>query len=184
MGRQMPWRRAAMVMLDSDGRYLDADATALDLLGVGSVDELRATPPETFAALPPDPEEQAAWRKAYFASRAEGVLAEMAFRRLDGELVRIRVAILDEGDSRYRALFYVIERPTTDLTAKVYRIAHVLAEWRSAEQQLVDLDPDSHEARRLTEHIDLLREQHQVLFDEARRRRPPVSPSEDPIATR
>jgi PAS domain-containing protein len=159
-----------MVMLDSDGRYLDADAAALDLLGVGSVEELRSTPPETFAALPPDPEEQEAWREAYFATRADGVMAEAPFRRLDGELVRVRLAILDEGDGRYRALFYPIERPTTNLSAKVYRIAEVLAEWRSAERRLVDLDPESEEAHRVTEQIELLREQHHLLFGEARRR--------------
>jgi PAS domain-containing protein len=167
----MPWRRAATVVLDSEGHYLDADATALELMGVGSVEELRALAPETFAALPPDPEEQRAWREAYFASRAEGVLAEMAFRRLDGEFVRIRLAILDLGDDRYRALFYPIERPTTDLTARVYRIAEVLSEWRQAERQLVELDPESEEARLITEDIELLREQHQVLFDEILRRR-------------
>lgn len=171
----MPWRRAAMVILDADGRYLDGDAAALGLLGVGTVEELRATPPETFAALPPDPDEQEAWRKAYFASRAEGVLAEAAFRRLDGEFVRVRVAILDEGGDRYRALFYPIERPTTNLSAKVYRISEVLAEWRSAERQLVDLDPESEEARQVTEQIELLREQHDLLFDKARRQRGSVS---------
>jgi PAS domain-containing protein len=69
----MPWTSAGTVMLDRDGRYLDADESALELLGVPSVDELRNTPPETFAAVPPDPIEQEAWRKAYFASRAEGV---------------------------------------------------------------------------------------------------------------
>jgi PAS domain-containing protein len=158
-------------MLDSDGRYLDADATALDLLGVSTAEELRSTPPETFAALPPEPDEQEAWRKAYFASRAEGVMAEVAFRRLDGELVRVRLAILDEGEGRYRALFYPIERPTTNLSVKVYRVAQVLAEWRSAERRLVDLDPESEDARRLADDIELLREQHHVLFDKARRGR-------------
>jgi PAS domain-containing protein len=162
-------------MLDSEGHYLDADETALELMGVDSVEELRALAPEAFAALPPDPDEQEAWRQAYFASRAEGVLAEFAFRRLDGELVRVRLAILDLGDDRYRALFYPIERPTSDLTARIYRIAEVLSEWRRVERQLVDLDPESDEARRLTEDIELLREQHSTLFDEARRRRGPSS---------
>ena len=127
------WRSAATVLLGADGQYLDADELALELLGVSSVEELRSTPPETFAAVPPDPAEQEALRKAYFASRAEGLLAEGAFRRKDGELVRVRTAILNEGDGQYRALFYVLERPTTNLASRTYRISDVLSEWRSAE---------------------------------------------------
>lgn len=159
----MPWTTAATVMLDRDGRYLDADETALELLGVSSVDELRNTPPETFAAVPPDPIEQEAWRKAYFASRAEGVIAEGAFRRLDGELVRVRTAILEEPDGRFRALFYAIERPTTNLTAKTYRIADVLGEWRAAERRLADVDAESDEGRAIQHDVDVLRAQYQQL---------------------
>jgi PAS domain-containing protein len=167
----MVWHGAATVVLDPEGGYLDADATALELLGVASVDELRALSPEAFAALPPDPGEQEAWRRAYFASRADGVFAELAFRRLDGELVRVRTAILDQGDGTYRALFYPVERPTTDLTARVFRISQVLAEWRRAERRLVELDHNTNDAQRILEDIALLREQHQILFDEATRRR-------------
>ena len=116
----------------------------------------------------PEAAEQEAFRRAYERSAAAGVLAEVAFRRLDGELVRVRTAILDEGEGRYQALFYPIERPTTNLTPRVYRIAEVLAEWRSAERRLVELDPDSEEARQVQSDIDLLREQHHVLFDRAR----------------
>ncbi len=160
----MVWTKAATVILDRDGRYLDADDSALELLGVPSVDELRSSSPDRFAALPPDPAEQEAWRAAYFSSRAEGVLAEGALRRLDGELVRVRTAILEDPDGRFRALFYPVERPTTDLSAKVYRIADVLAEWRAAERRLVALEPGSEEAQAVTADIELLREQYQRLF--------------------
>jgi len=167
----MPWRGAAWVTLDADGRYVDADVHALELLGVASVEELRAAPAERFAALPPDPDEQEAFRRAYRASRAEGLLAEVAFRRLDGELVRVRMAIIEQGDGTYRALFYVVERPTKNLTARLFRISDVLAEWRSAERELVELDPQSDEAHKVTAQIDLLREQHHRLFERARQRR-------------
>ena len=160
----MPWRNAATVVLASDGRYLDADQHALELLGVASVDELRATPPETFAAVPPDPVEQEAWRRAYFASRAEGVLAEGAFRRIDGELVRVRTAIMDEGNGRFRALFYVVERPTTNVTSRIYRIGDVLEEWRDAERRLAAVDPYSDEGAQLFEEVEVLREQYQQMF--------------------
>ena len=160
----MVWSRAATVFLDRDGRYLDADEHALDLLGVASVDALRSMSPDDFAAVPPDPVEQEAWRKAYFASRAEGVLAEGAFRRPDGELVRVRTAIIEQEDGRFRALFYPIQRPTTDLSARLYRIGDVLGEWRAAERRLAEVAPDSEEGRRVTAEIELLRHQYQELF--------------------
>ena len=160
----MVWTRSATIILDRDGRYLDADEAALELLGVPTVDELRATSPDRFAAVPPDPDEREAWREAYFSSRAEGVLAEGAYRRLDGELVRVRTAIIEEADGRFRALFYPVERPTTNLTAKVYRIADVLAEWRAAERRLVALEPGTAEAGQVTADIELLREQYQRMF--------------------
>ena len=163
----MPWTHAATVILDREGRYIDADESALDLLGVASVDELRGTPPEAFAAVPPDPVEQEAWRKAYFASRAEGVLAEGAFRRLDGELVRVRTAIMQEPDGLFRALFYPIERPTTNLSTKTYRIADVLAEWRAAERRLAEVDLDTDDGRTVQRDVDLLRAQYHQLVSRA-----------------
>jgi PAS domain-containing protein len=169
---RMVWLQAATVMLDREGRYLDADETALELLGVASVEEFRAMSPAEFAAVPPDPAEQEAWRKAYFASRAEGVLAEVAMRRTDGALVRIRSAILEEPDGRFRAMFYPIEWPTTDMSAKVYRIADVLSEWRAAERRLTDVDEDSAEGRALRAEVELLRQQYKQLSSRAMQRRP------------
>jgi hypothetical protein len=163
----MPWVHAAAIILDREGRYIDADEAALDLLGVPSVDELRKTPPDAFAAVPPDPVEQEAWRKAYFASRAEGVLAEGALRRRDGELVRVRTAIMEEPDGGFRALMYPIERPTTNLSAKTYRIAEVLAEWRAAERWLSAVDLDTDEGRTVQRDVELLRAQYQQLVRRA-----------------
>jgi PAS domain-containing protein len=154
----------AAVTLDAAGRYLDANQTALDLLGVPSVDALRATEPDVFSPTPPDPEEQAAFQQAYFASAAKGLLVESSFRRLDGELVRARTAILQEGDG-YRVVFHPLERPTLDLSVRVYTISDVLAEWRQAERRLVDLDPASEEAIAVREQIDLFRAQYQRMFD-------------------
>lgn len=159
----MMWRSAATVILDEHGRYLEADQAALELLGVASVEELRATPPDRFAALPADPEEQAAWERAYFATRADGVLAEVAFRRLDGEHVRVRTVIAPEPDGTYRALFYPVERPTTNLSARVYRISDVLAEWRGAERRLIEVDAASDEGMAVAAEVELLRSQYQVL---------------------
>lgn len=161
----------AAVTLDATGRYVDANQTALDLLGVVSVDILRATDPETFSPVPPDPEESAAIQRAYAESAAQGLLVESAFRRTDGELVRARTAILQEGDG-YRVVFHPIERPTVNLSVRIYTISDVLAEWRAAERRLVEVEPDSDEARGVTEQIDLFKAQYQRLFHRSAGRDP------------
>lgn len=163
----MAWRGAATVILDREGRYLDADEAALELLGVASVEQFRSMSPADFAAVPAGPEEQEAWRQAYRASRAQGVLAEGAVRRADGELVRVRTAILEEPDGRFRALFYPVERPTADLTARVYRVVDVLSEWRAAERRLAEVDPASEEGVALAAELALVRSQYQALVERA-----------------
>ncbi len=153
----------AAVTLNAAGRYVDANETALDLLGVASVDVLRATDPEAFSPVPSDPEETAAFQQAYAASAAQGLLVESAFRRTDGELVRARTAILPEGDG-YRVVFHPIERPTANLSVRVYTISDVLAEWRRAERRLVEVAPGSDEASSASEQIELFKAQYQQLF--------------------
>ena len=162
----------AVVQLDAAGRYVDANPTALDLLGVASVDVLRATPPDAFAVNPTDTDEQAAFREAYGSSAARGLLIESAFRRTDGELVRARTAILPDDVGGFRAIVHPIERPTTDLSWRVYTIADVLAEWRSAERRLVTLDDASDEAAGVRQQIDQLREQYQRMFSRSAGRAP------------
>jgi PAS domain-containing protein len=165
----MAWPTAT-VTLDAAGRYVDANQPALDLLGVSSVEALRAAGPETFAVTATDPEESAAFQRAYAESAARGLLIESAFRRTDGELVRARSAILPDGTGGYRAVFHPIERPTTDVSWRIYTIADVLAEWRSAERRLVELDPGSDAAARVTEQIELFREQYRRMFDQTAKR--------------
>jgi PAS domain-containing protein len=161
----MVWLSAGVVVLGPDGRYADADATALDLLGVPTVEELRATAPETFQPAPRDAADAEAMRRAFAEARFQGVLAEGALRRRDGELIRIRTAIVPQPEGGYRALLYPVERPTTNLTARIYRIADILAEWRTVERRLVDVDPTTDEGRRLKADVDLLKDQYLQLFD-------------------
>jgi PAS domain-containing protein len=161
----MVWRSAAMVMLDAEGRYVDADERALQLLGVGTVDELRATPPSAFQATSPDADGEAAFRAALLAEPFRGLIGEGAVKRIDGELVRVRTAIIPEPAGGYRALLYPVERPTTNLTPRIYKIADVLAEWRVAERRLVDIDPATDEGQRVSAEVEQLREQYQVLFE-------------------
>jgi hypothetical protein len=161
------WEHAAAVRLDAAGRWLDASDEALELLGVPSVEALRELPSDAFTPEPVDPAEQAAFADAYASSLAQGMLIESPFRRLDGELVRARAAVLPDDEGGYRLLFYPVERPTTDRSAKVFTIADVLAEGRGAERRLVALDPGSADARRVAGEIELLRVAHGRLFRRA-----------------
>src|SRR4051812_38178132 len=161
----------AAVTIDAAGRYLDANLTALELLGVPSVEVLRATTPDTFSPTPPDPEEQEAFRQAYEASAAKGLLVESAFRRTDGELIRARTAILPDGDG-YRVVFHPLERPTADVSVRIFTISDVLSEWRQAERRLVEVEPDSAEAARVAEQIELFKAQYQRMFHRTAGRQP------------
>lgn len=160
----MVWRSAAVIMLDAEGRYVDADDRALELLGVPTVEDLRATPPDAFQATSRDPDGEAAFRAALLAEPFRGLIGEGALKRLDGELLRVRTAIIPEAEGGYRVLVYPVERPTTDLTSRIYKIADVLAEWRVAERRLIEVDPETDEGQRVSAAVDLLREQYQMLF--------------------
>ena len=152
------------MVLGPDGRYVDADEAALELLGVPTVDELRAMPPDAFQPGPPDPAASEAFQQSVVDGSLQALLAEGAIRRTDGELVRVRTAIIPEPDGGYRVLLYPVERPTTNLTQRIYKIADVLAEWRNAERRLVQVDPDSDEGRLVASDVELLRQQYQQLF--------------------
>jgi len=158
------WHSACVVVLGPDGQYVDADESALELLGVGCVNELRATSPQAFRPTPTDEAEIAELRRSIAESTFHGLLAEHAIRRRDGELIRVRTALVPTAEGGYRALMYPVERRTTNLTASVYRISDVLAEWRSTERRLVAVDPTSDEGEQLTADVDLLKEQYQQLF--------------------
>jgi PAS domain-containing protein len=166
-GAPQVWEHAASVRLDAAGRWLDASDEALELFGVPSVEALRALPPDAFTPDPVDPAEKAAFAEAYATSLAQGMLIESPFRRLDGELVRARAAVLPDDEGGYRLLFYAVERPTTNRSTKVFTIADVLAEWRGAERRLVALNPESADARRVAGEIELLRVAHGRLFTRA-----------------
>ena len=163
----MTWERAVMLRADAAGRWLDATDEALEMFGVPSRDVLRSLPNDAFSPTPPDPEERDALMEAYGAAFAQGVLIEGPYRRLDGEVGRARTAVFPDPDGAFILVIYPLERPTTNLSTRVVTIAEVLAEWRSAERRLVALDPDSHEARRVAEEIEGLREAHQRLFRKA-----------------
>jgi hypothetical protein len=72
--------------------------------------------------------------------------------------------VIGEQDGRFRILFHVLDLPTRNLVPRMYRISDVIAEWRSAERRLAEIDPASEEAAALVEDIELLRAQRQVML--------------------
>jgi PAS domain-containing protein len=160
----VPWKSAGVIVTDVNGGYLDANDAALELLGVPTAEDLRATPPGAFQPEAPDPDEEHAFRAAFLDAMFQGLIGEGVIRRLDGELVRVRTAIVPITEG-FRILLYPVERPTTNLAPKVYKITDVLAEWRSAERRLVTVDPDSDEGRQLQAEVELLRDQYHAMFD-------------------
>ena len=161
------WRTAAVVRIDAEGRYLAADPQALELLGVDSEERLRTLPPEAFQATPPDPEAEAAFKAAMLDGPFHGLLGEGPIQRLDGELVRVRTAIIPQREGGYRVLLYPLERPTADLTPRIFKIDDVLAEWRTAERRLVQVDRATAEGAQIALEVERLKEQYHVLFERA-----------------
>lgn len=82
----------AVISLDRDGRYLDANAEALDMLGV-SIDELRTSAPDRFAIRPSVDAEQAALRSEWESGGTQPLVGTTGVRRADGTTIRVAYAI-------------------------------------------------------------------------------------------
>ena len=80
------------MLLEADGRAVDASPAALELLGV-TLEQLQAMPPGAFSPKAPDPAEAAAFRSAWEASGSPGLFGESTIVRADGTQARVRFAI-------------------------------------------------------------------------------------------
>lgn len=150
-----------LLILDADGRYLDADEAALALLGV-SLEELRASAPDRFAIEPLDEGHQASLRDEWKAHGAHPLVGTAGVRRADG--TRIRLAYLVEAaEHGFRARIRQIDADA-DAAPTVFTVGDVLREWRAAERELALLEPGTKEWERVQREIDLLRGQYKDLF--------------------
>src|SRR5437660_473169 len=95
----------AIITIDAEGRSVDANEAALDLLGV-TLAELLASPSDRFAMRPAIETDQAALRAAWVARGTEPIVGTAGLRRADG--VAIRVA-------------YAFERAGTGFRARLWR---------------------------------------------------------------
>ncbi|MEA2674366.1 MAG: hypothetical protein QOI92_1558 [Chloroflexota bacterium] len=161
----------AVVELDMAGRCIDANAAALELLGV-SLDELRAAPPGQFAVRPTVAGEQHSLRAQWTEGGEELVVGTAGLRRGDGAIIRVAYA-LEKTAAGLRARLWQVEG-APDSPTSVFTVGDVLREWRAAERELTELVPGSRDWARTLGEIELLRDRYQELFKAAE----PLSPDQ------
>jgi PAS domain-containing protein len=154
----------AWVILDADGRYLEASARALEILGV-TLDELRSASPATFSAEPPDPDRSAAFRGAWEAAGRPGITGETTIVRPDRTRLRVRFAITSRSDDGYDAVFEPVPG-SVGRPAEVRTVGDVIAAWRTAERRLEALEPGTTEWLEAQEEVAWLRDRHAAAFSE------------------
>ena len=155
-----------LIIVASDGTYIDANPAALELLGV-TIDELRASPPNRFAAEPGDPDAEAAFRKAWEASGRPDLGGSGTIRRADGSTTPVKFAITEvDGGS-----FAVLLTPMPDAPQQpsvLYTAGDVLAAWRAAERRLEAIPEGEPERLNILADIAEFRERYQLLFQRGR----------------
>jgi len=152
----------ATMILNEDGTASEASPAALAILGV-TLDQLRELPGGAFSATEPDPEADAAFRERWERQGSPDFGGEATIRRLDGERVRIRFALSQLEDGRYRALLIPVAG-SPDAPPVIYTAGEVLAEWRSAERRLATLPAGNPEIEQVQADIAAFRAQYQELF--------------------
>jgi PAS domain-containing protein len=151
----------AVIMVDAAGAYLDANAFALELLGV-SLDELRSSAPGRFAVQAIDDAEQSALRAQWETGGARPLVGTAGMRRPDGALIRVAYAI-EAVDGGFRARLWQIEGTPED-PPSYFTVGDVLREWRAAERNLAELKRGTPAWARTLDEIELLRGKYQELF--------------------
>ncbi|HEX9043917.1 MAG TPA: PAS domain S-box protein [Candidatus Limnocylindrales bacterium] len=151
----------AMLVLDRDGRYLDASPAALDLIGVG-LDELRALPPN---ALTPEEEVRDAdgLEEAWIESREPDLYGHGTLRRPDGRRVAVAFAVSPKSDGTFVALLRPDDRQPG--VPRLYTAGEALAAWRAAERRLEVVTPGTEEYADLAGEIESFRNAYHGAFD-------------------
>ncbi len=150
------------VILNADGTTADANAAALEMLGV-TLDVLKGLPPGALSPDPPDPVGEAAFRKEWEAEGQPDIGGQATLKRLDGSQVRVKFGITPLEDGRFLAVMEPMDAPL-DTAPVVYTAGQVLAEWRAAERRLSEIPEGSAEWRAIHRDIDLFRKRYQEKF--------------------
>jgi PAS domain-containing protein len=164
----MPDQQAseAVIVIDAAGRYTDANAAGLELLGVTRA-ELLASPSTRFSLGPAVEADQAALRSEWIASGTQPLVGTAGLRRADGVAIRVAYAMEASGTG-FRARLWPADG-SPEAAPSVFTVGDVLREWRSAERVLAELVPGTPEWARTVAEIEMLRSRYQQLFKAAER---------------
>jgi 8-oxo-dGTP pyrophosphatase MutT (NUDIX family) len=152
------------LLLDAEGRVLDASEDALAMLGLG-LDELRALPAGALSSS--SETDRAALRAAWEEAEASAAVGETTIVRPDGRRMRVDFALFAQSDGTYRVILKPADVPV-DQPTKFFAVGDVLAAWREAERRLATVESGSAEWDELQARIAALREQHRRLFRKSR----------------
>lgn len=156
-----PGSTEAVIRIDVAGRYLDANAAALELLGV-TLAELRESPGDRFSIRPANVAEQAAFRTEWESAGSRPLVGTAGLKRGDGATIRVSYAIEADESGFVARLWEVPGSP--EAPPSVFSVGEVLRSWRAAERELAELKQGSPEWARTLSEIELLRDRYRELF--------------------
>lgn len=151
----------AVILLDAAGRYVGANAAALEILGI-TLTELLASRPDRFAMEATDEGDRVAFRSEWESDGSLPLVGTSGLKRADGTTIRVSYAIAPTATGFRARISHVEGSPTEPPT--VLSVGEVLREWRTAERNLTELTPDTPDWARLQDEIDLLRKRYQEVF--------------------
>lgn len=150
------------VILNSDGTTEDANAAALEMLGV-SLEVLKSLPPGALSPEPPDPVGEAAFREQWESEGQPDIAGQATVKRLDGSQIRVKFGLTPLDDGRFVAVMEPVDGEP-DAAPVVYTAGQVLAEWRAAERRLMEIPEGSAEWRAIHRDIEMFRTRYQDIF--------------------
>lgn len=151
----------ATIVVDAEGRYVDASPLALELLGVDLL-TLRARQPGAFKDPATGPIDEAR-RADLIAAVPGGLLGETTIRRTDGSTFRARFTLVPHPD-RPGFLIATIEPVDAPHGETVVRtLPELLEAWRQADRDLAALEPGTAEWRAANARVEEARDTYQRL---------------------
>lgn len=156
-----PGATEAIIGIDAEGRYLDANDAALELLGV-TLAELRQSSSDRFSMRPRNVDEQAALRAEWESAGSRPLVGTTGMRRADGTKIRVSYAI-EAAHPGFRVRLWEIPG-SPEAPPSMFSVGEVLRSWRAAERELAELKPGTREWTRTLGEIEMLRGQYRELF--------------------
>lgn len=156
-----PGATGAVISIDAEGRYLDANDAALVMLGV-TLAELRQSSGDRFSMRPRNEDEQAALRAEWESAGFRPLVGTTGIRRADGTTIRVSYAIETADPGFHVRLWEIPGSP--EAPASLFSVGEVLRSWRAAERELAELKPGTPEWTRTLSEIEMLRGQYRELF--------------------